>query len=75
LQKLLASTIKNIILIILVLPSVTYILELPFAFASLRARRLHGFDMIGKNIFMLPFYARTMVNKESNNWEESPPQA
>ena len=74
LLDLLPPTIKNVILIILALPLVAYILGLPFAFASLSARRLHDLGMSGKNIFMIPFYAQKMGSKEKNAWGESPRQ-
>ena len=72
LLNLLPASTKNIILIILSLPLIVYYFGLPFAFASLCARRLHDLGMSLKSLHVLPFVAHKMGSKEANAWGASP---
>jgi len=72
LLNLLPASTKNIILIILSLPLIVYYVGLPFAFASLCARRLHDLGMSLKSLHILPFVAHKMGSKEANAWGSSP---
>ena len=70
--NLLPDTASMIAKIILGLPLVVYYIGLPFAFASLSARRLHDLGMGLKSWYLLPFVSHKMGSKEPNAWGESP---